>query len=272
MDERTLKRIKECSLEILIDFNNFCKEHDLRYSLSFGTLLGAVRHEGFIPWDDDIDVDMPIEDYLRFAKMWLKHGNKEKYFFQSKVTDPKIPTPFYRLRMNNTTSIDAGYETFPIHWGIPLDIFPIYHLPKNMLLRKIQRKLLGLSGLFCFYDWSHPNANPIKSRINLAATLICLQSVYLISCFSKSSSTAYYAYGYSGRNEYADTLWYPTKSALFEGVELQVPADPHAYLAWQYGENYMTPPPEDQRHGHDAGIIDFEHDGAFYTHCLRRNK
>ena len=272
MDQCISKRIKELSIEMLTDFDAFCKEHNLRYSLSFGTLLGSVRHKGFIPWDDDIDVDMPIEDYLRFAKLWLKYGDKEKYFFQSKITDPKIPSPFYRLRLNNTTCSEPGYETFPIHWGIPLDIFPIYHLPKSMLMRKVQRKLLGLAGHFCTYDWYHKNANSCISWLHLAATLVCLQSVYVISCLSKSSSLAYYAYGYSGRLERAETLWFPTKPGLFEGVELQIPADPHAYLAWQYGEDYMTPPPEDQRQGHDVGIIDFDNDGAFYTHALRRNK
>lgn len=272
MDQSILKRTKEVSIEILTDFDLFCKKHDLRYNLSFGTLLGAVRHKGFIPWDDDIDVDMPIEDYLRLAKLWLKYGDKEKYFLQTKATDPKVPTPFFRLRLNNTTSIEPGYETFPMHWGLPLDIFPIYHLPKSMIMKKVQRELFSLACTFCVYDWNHPNAGSFKSWIYLMATLICLQGVYIISCFSNSSDLSYYAYGYSERREKETSCWLPTKPGLFEGREFQIPQDSHTYLAWQYGEDYMTPPPEDQRHGHDIGIIDFEHDSEFYTNCLRRNK
>ena len=196
MNAALSKRIKEISVEILIDFDTFCKQHNLRYNLSHGTLLGAIRHQGFIPWDDDIDVDMPLEDYLRFKKLWLKHGDKKKYFFQSKKTDPKIPVSFSRLRLNNTTWSDPGHETFPIHWGIPLDIFPIYHSPKSKLLQKVQQKLFCMADNSCIYDWFHTNANSFSSWLHWIKTLLLLQCVYLISHLSKSSPSLFYPSSY----------------------------------------------------------------------------
>jgi len=272
MDDVSINKVKKISVDILIDFDKFCKEHKLEYRLSFGTLLGAVRHKGFIPWDDDIDVDMPIDDYIRFRKCWLKFGNKEKYFLQTKKTDPKIPYPFYRFRLNNTAWIEPGRESFPIHWGIPLDIFPIYNMPKNKALRKLQRKLAKFSRVFCKYDWEHAKANRLLSWIYQKLTLLCLQGVCFISMFSKSSPYVYYPYGYSHSKEEKKSLIYPSKSIMFEGVKLQSYSDPHAYLTWQYGENYMIPPPEDQRGGHVVSILDFDNDGAYYTKKLRRNK
>lgn len=272
MDENTSKRIKEISVEILIDFDKFCKEHNLEYRISFGTLLGAVRHKGFIPWDDDIDVDMPIDDYIRFGKLWLKYGDKEKYFLQTKKTDPKIPCPFYRLRLNNTTWSEPNHETFPIHWGIPLDIFPVYNLPKNKKLRKLQRRLNSRALRLCEYDWNHLNASRLASWFYRQLTLMCLYGVRLISSFSESTHDIYYAYGYVNRREWKKEWMYPSKPIMFEGIELQSYPDPYAYLEWQYGEDYMTPPPEDQRQGHIVAIIDLEHDGEYYTKCLRRNK
>lgn len=272
MDASLSQRIKELSVDILIDFDRFCREHNLRYNLSFGTLLGAVRHKGFIPWDDDVDVDMPLEDYLRFTKLWLKYGDKEKYFFQSKQTDPKVPVLFNRLRLNGTTWSDPEHESFPIHWGIPIDIFPIYHCPKNALMKKVLQKLIGLSGQHCSYDWYHQNAKPFVSWIHWVMSLFYLQGAYMISYFSKSSPLIYNPSAYANRKIGKLAWLYPTKPGNFEGVELQIPVESHAYLVWQYGEDYMTPPPEDQRGGHAIGLIDLEHDGEFYTHCLRRNK
>lgn len=272
MDEQTAKRIKEISLDILVDFDKFCKEYNLQYRVAFGTLLGAVRHKGFIPWDDDIDVDMPIEEYIRFSKLWLKYGDKEKYFLQTKRTDPMLPSPFYRLRLNNTTCSDPGHETFPIHWGVPLDIFPVYNLPKSTKWRNRMIKWLEQAHDCCSYNWRNPNAGRSASWKKWYKTMFRLQGAYLVSRFSKSSSNVYYPYAYRHARSGHKELWYPATTVMFEGVELQAHSDPDKYLRWQYGDDYMTPPPVDQRKGHPEGITDLEHDGSYYTNCLRRNK
>ena len=96
--------IQQCGLEILRDFKKVCERNGLRYYLSCGSLLGAVRHHGFIPWDDDIDVQMPFEDYQRFLQIAQKEMG-EKYFVQNSDTDPQYAFAYTHIRKNNTALI-----------------------------------------------------------------------------------------------------------------------------------------------------------------------
>lgn len=271
MDSELLKQIKSISLDMLVYFDNFCRENKLDYWISFGTLLGGVRHQGFIPWDDDVDVEMPIESYRKLVRKWFQHGDKEHYFLQTKKTDPYLPYPFYRLRKNGTTWIDPGFETMPIHWGIPIDIFPIYHRPTNRILKKIQDVCHSRATRFCTYSWNHPQKRGIKPFIYTKLTSFFLAMVSVISSLSKKSDYVYHAFGYKKRKEGKKDWFLPSKSILFEGVELRSPANPHEYLQWQYGD-YMELPPEEQRQGHNIGILDIDNGSEIYTHCLRRNK
>lgn len=266
-----LSRIKEISLEMLVDFDKFCKENNIEYMISFGTALGAVRHGGFIPWDDDVDVDVHIDDYAKLVKAWFKNGDKEKYFLQTKKTDPYILFPFYRLRKNGTTWTDDGCEKIPIHWGIPIDIFPIYNSSSNPHFFKLQRKIFKKARKCCGCAWKSFDGSRKTRAIKKTSTLFWLWLLKITSDLCKKSNAVYYPYGTGGRCKGKIDDFFPAKPIMFEGVELMGPANPHGYLEWQYGD-YMTPPPEDKREGHSVGVLDFENDSEKYTGVLIRNK
>ena len=94
MKELSLQEIKQVELEILKEFNSFCEENNIRYFLAFGTLLGAIRYKGFIPWDDDVDVLVPRDDYNRLLKQFQ---NNEKYCLYAFERDKKYSFPFAKL-------------------------------------------------------------------------------------------------------------------------------------------------------------------------------
>lgn len=124
--------------EILDVIDGICEKHHLKYTLIFGTLLGAVRHGGFIPWDDDIDIMMPREDYEKFITVW----NQEKpkgYLIQNKRTDKAFSQNFTKIRKDNTTFIEAESEKKQkYHTGIFVDIFPADRVAPRGIRRKIQ--------------------------------------------------------------------------------------------------------------------------------------
>lgn len=121
MREMTLREIQLFSLEILKDVHKFCVENGIRYSLCGGTLLGAVRHKGFIPWDDDIDIDMPRPDYERFCKTY-----KSPRFHLISPEDPDSCISFARVYDLNETFVDCSQEPWAyLETGIWIDVFPI---------------------------------------------------------------------------------------------------------------------------------------------------
>jgi len=123
------KKLWAVELDMLVQFDAVCKKHGLRYFLLFGTLLGAVRHHGFIPWDDDADVGMPREDYNRLLA--LKDEFKNPLFLQSHETDPEYYISWARLRNSNTTAISPLIRHQKMNQGIFLDIFPLDNLLYN---------------------------------------------------------------------------------------------------------------------------------------------
>lgn len=125
-----LEEFHSVLFEIMEEFQRVCEKHDIKYSIAYGTLIGAVRHQGFIPWDDDVDIIMSREELEKFCKIYEKEGNK-KFFLQTKYTDENYPYNVVRLRKNGTAMIYETWEKAGFHQGIYIDIFPIDHIPDN---------------------------------------------------------------------------------------------------------------------------------------------
>lgn len=139
-----LQEFHEQLLDILLEFDRICKSNDIVYSLAFGTLLGAVRHNGFIPWDDDVDVMLDRNNFDKFCEVCPKCVGKD-YFFQSKITEKKYPYNICRLRKNNTAMIYDTWKESGIHLGIYIDIYPVDNLADNKFKRSMQKLAIIVS-------------------------------------------------------------------------------------------------------------------------------
>lgn len=129
MDNKQLKLLQEVELEILRFVHNFCIEHEIEYFLYAGTALGAVRHSGFIPWDDDVDIVMNRDNFDKFQVEW-KRASPKGYFFQDPLIEKEIPINHVKIRKDNTIFLSEGEENYG-HKGIWLDIFVLDKVPSN---------------------------------------------------------------------------------------------------------------------------------------------
>ena len=139
----TMREIQLCTLTILKEVVRICNKHNLTYYLSSGTLLGAIRHKGFIPWDNDIDIEMPIEDYRKFLRIAPKEISSD-FFVQTYRSDKNYNLAWTQVRANNTTSLVMKYINWDIHWGMHLDIFPLVGVYTNNRLKRLQLKSLEI--------------------------------------------------------------------------------------------------------------------------------
>ena len=132
-----LKCLHKIEIDILKEIERVCNVLEIQYFADWGTLLGAVRHKGFIPWDDDIDVMMPREDYEKMLKLWSEEVS-DQYVLQDYNSDDDYTNNFAKIRKNNTTFIQSEDEKLKkYHKGIFIDVFPGDKVPNNFLMRKI---------------------------------------------------------------------------------------------------------------------------------------
>ena len=149
-----MKKLWAEFLDIYDQIDQICKRHDLTVIADGGTLLGAVRHKGFIPWDDDFDLDMYIDDYLKFIE-YAKDELKEPYFLQTCETEPGYPPFHLKIRKSGTTCF-TGWELEMSpegHRGIFVDIFPLYNVPDDdKVYEKQVKKLKKIRKIYGYYQ------------------------------------------------------------------------------------------------------------------------
>lgn len=126
MDNEILEKLHVVEVEILDIFVWICNKYNLKYYLCYGTLIGVIRHQGFIPWDDDIDVAMPLEDYNKFVKI-AQSELGDKYFLQNDKTDKYFGRCFSKIRKNGTAFYSKGDKNEKKHHGIFIDVFPLFY-------------------------------------------------------------------------------------------------------------------------------------------------
>lgn len=266
-------------LEIFEVFRDICERHDLKYFADSGTLLGAIRHSGFIPWDDDMDVAMLREDYDKFIE-FAKDELQEPYFLQIPRSDDDYFYGHAKIRKNNTTAIRyIQYpEKYKHHQGVFVDIFPLDNIPDNGFKHKIHRFFAIKLMLFLYYSRyyyrlnSHSTASKIKHKLGQ----ICIpgnRAAYRFYKFfewwiklpdkKKSKIVAYTSvYYYLEDQASFERAWYDNKTEVaFENTHISVPDDYDKVLKKSYGD-YLTPVKAPNQHG-DV-FFDLEHDYREY--------
>ncbi len=139
-----LKQLQRVELEMLVELDRICRKYHIQYSLDGGTLLGAVRHKGFIPWDDDIDVIMLRTEYFKFRKACKHDLDCERFFLQDYRSDPGYRWGYAKLRRNHTELMREGQERLGQHSGIFIDIFVADNVPDQFFSRRVHHLLCFL--------------------------------------------------------------------------------------------------------------------------------
>lgn len=268
----SIRELQLYKLNILRDISQLCNKHDIKYVLTWGTLLGAIRHSGFIPWDDDVDIAIPWDDYNRFIKL-AKAELPEKYFVQNYLSDPAFPMMYTQIRVNNTTSMPVKSSMLNIHWGVCIDVFPLIGVCDTEKGFAIQRKLIGLCNSFLITDYMKAikmEATGMQKLINLFPRFFRRTIVrtlqYIILMQGRNAQNLFCLENPDIRNQGSRANWTERIPWEFEGEHFWVPKAYDEILTREYGD-YMTPPPLDMQGGHELilgdQIIDLTKD---YTH------
>ena len=245
----------------LIAVDKVCREHGLHYYIYDGTMLGAVRHKGFIPWDDDIDIAMPREDYEQFiinANKWLP----KPYEFVATELDPTYPLPFGKVQDSSTTLIERSH--LPYLGGLYIDVFPIDGLPANSLLRRlhlVRYDILKKAVYMAYRDPYRHGHGPSSWLPLLCRKAIGQQRLQRMTRrlmrkypFATSNLVCVFDDGFHGVID-KQVLGKPTP-ILFEGQIVMGVEHPDAYLTHMYGD-YMTPPSNQDQRQHSFHYVDF---------------
>ena len=271
MIEKTidLTEIHKIELEMLKAVDALCDRYSLRYSIYCGTLLGAVRHKGFIPWDDDIDLAMPLEDYRKF----LQHADELPSDFACVHRDiaRNCSKLWTRIQANETTFMRVEFAGVDIHHGLFLDIYPMIGTPKLPLLKKMQSILLFMASKLQAATYYPFLRDPGCLRMIIAHIPFFIRreitDFLLRLCMIDPDASEYIgtidAAPFEGKYKRED--WKEMIKLPFEDKLFWAPARYDRILRRIYG-NYMKLPPEDQRTGHVIGgmIIDPHRDYRLY--------
>ena len=138
IDQETQEKMKKRMLDLLLYFKSFCEKYNLRFWLIGGGAIGAVREHGFVPWDDDIDVQMPLPDYQRLIELWPKYGDKDRYVFCKTNREVNYHHAYISIRDPETTLICAYNKNNDICQGIGLEIGCMYPTPQSKILQYLQ--------------------------------------------------------------------------------------------------------------------------------------
>jgi lipopolysaccharide cholinephosphotransferase len=254
---------------MLKEYMRICDKYQLRYYLVGGSCLGAVRHRGFIPWDDDIDVGMPRKDYETFLKVAVDELCRP-YFLQTHITEPDYPLNFAKIRNNETTFVESSIAHLNINHGVYLDIFPMDgYSPSRLLQFRLKRFKWGVERAFVLKEW-----RSLGKKICVRLCTLTLRDYRkardrmndaVMKYDNDQYDTVISHFGAWGKKEIFDKNIFGQGSVgMFEGMEVMLPADPDAYCRQLYG-NYMQYPPVEARvTHHHCDVIDLDKPYTYY--------
>ncbi len=262
MKQLTMEELKQVELDILSDFAKFCDKNRLTYFLAYGTLIGAIRHRGFIPWDDDVDVWMPRADYDRLMAIFNEQ-HKEGVYQAVLPTDKRSRHSFVKIIDTRTVKIEEGVSYDDGLLGVDIDVFPLDGQPHDEAafdgwynqLQKVYRGHLALIGT---------NDGNLLTRIKIVARRALTRMVYgTKSAILRKAARLHRQYPYETstyvgavescfnfkRNRYKKEWFSKAVVAEFEGTSFKIPVGYHEILTQMYGD-YMQPPSADKQAPH----------------------
>lgn len=272
-----VKAVQAKILEIMKFIDRLCRENNITYFIMGGTALGAVRHGGFIPWDDDLDIFMTPTEYDRFREVFSSL-HSDAFVLQEWRTTPDY-LEYAKVRMNGTTFIESVYRNrTDLHQGIYVDIMILHKVPN----RKLTQRLVYFESKFVtLYGLSMRNWQPKTKAQKLA-----LSTLKLLPCKFLAKRCYQRIYRYDGRTENYSWCYWITKAKFCSGLfsapffteTMDIPFEDTAlmgskhmkeYLSYRYGDYMKLPPIEERKAAVHAMYFDTEKD---YTEYLENNK
>ena len=250
-DDYHILQLQNCILNVAKYLNDFCEKHGVEYFLMGGSALGAIRHNGFIPWDDDLDVFMRPDEYEKFRKKFQQVGDKEKFYLQEwGACNGKITLA--KLRLNQSALIEKDLECWDVHQGVYVDIFILHTCPDNIFSRFNQfvwskylvtkgaanrgYKKEGIIGLLIYMCKLFPK----RFLLNFA-----LRQIYKYKDYDSQNFCHFLGRAMLKTGLYSKRYFKATKKVPFETIELNVPFLVEDYLKDRWGDYMRIPPFEE---------------------------
>ncbi len=251
-----IRKMQLVELEMLHEFDRICRANNITYILDAGTLLGAYRNQGFIPWDDDVDIRMLRSEYEKFCEACKTQLNTEKYFLQNHKTDPGYRWGYARMLRNGTNFKRAGQDMLTMRRGIFIDIFPVDALPDGKFAKAVYNNKCWLARKMLYSEVALGNYKPGIRKLGFRILHLFPQET-AYKMFEKLSNK------YNGKNAqkvriqgWGDPVdsagfekkWFlETDKIWFEDDYFMCPKDVKGFLEHSFGSDYMTLPPEEER-------------------------
>ena len=273
--DEELQNLKRVQLEIFDEVVGLCERHNIEYVAVAGTVLGAVRHNGYIPWDDDLDIAMIRDDYDRFLKIAEKELG-DRFFLQNYDTEKNSIAYFSKIRKNGTLFVQDADLNTTAHKGIFIDVFPFDNLPDSRFKKKIFRfvqiilyqifiakSTVGMMGT----NNSFKGKCKQMARTILHIVAIPISKGYLYNELDKllrkyngvDTESVMQSPEFARNGLVFPKKWiFPTVKEEFEGRLINVPCEKNKYLELRYGKDFMQLPPKSKRFNHRPIKLFFE--------------
>lgn len=272
MSSQNVKEVQEKILEIMLFIDKVCRKENITYQIMGGTALGAVRHGGFIPWDDDLDIFMTPVEYEKF-KIAFNKINSDKFIIQEwRIVDEYLE--YAKVRMNGTTFIEEHFKNRKeMHHGIYVDIMILHKVPLNKF---VQRKIYIQSKYVTLYALSQRNWKPktVSQKVILNSLKVLpnkllakwsYKNIYKYDNMSDNYAWCYFITPAKFKSGIFDAIFFDKTSEIeFEGYKLMCPAKIEEYLKYRYGDYMKLPSEEQQRVAVHAYLFDTEKDYKEY--------
>lgn len=257
MNDTTLELLHQHEFAILLEVKKICERHNLVFYLAEGSLLGAVRHQGFIPWDDDLDIAMPRKDYNLFRKI-VKKELPDKYYFQDSYDDKNYYRIAGKIREHNTLFLEDNLSQDMTRLGIYIDIFPLDSGRRYSNSIRLKQKLGYLLHTVISAKRSGVHTS---NKIRLLGYLPDPILLGLRDLMFYGRGNCYISYGsyYGIKKHTIEKKYYDNPIYIdFNKIAMPVPADSHYILSRIYGNDYMVLPPVENRKTHNPLAISFD--------------